>query len=124
MGSVSLHVHPTPSVLPDLVFRVIRIVHLALDLHSTNVLAALPIALFSQTADAWLRAADHSISIRLPHPVNLVTRVARAALVRGQTTVWRVRALARSSVGALACLQAAATPAASSLVSAYASPTS
>ena len=103
MGSVSLHVHPIPSVLPDLVFRVIRIVHLALDLHSTNVLAALPIALFSPTADAWLRAANHSISIRLPRPVNLVTRVARAALDLVQTIVWRVLVQARSYEVVVVC---------------------
>ncbi|KAK7688882.1 hypothetical protein QCA50_007573 [Cerrena zonata] len=96
MGNASLHVHPTLSVLPDLAFRVIQIAHLVLDLHSTNVPAALPVVLFSPAADAFLPAASHSFSIRHHPPVSLVTRAVRAALDLVQTIVWRVLAQARS----------------------------
>lgn len=116
-----LHAHPTLSVPPDLVFHAIQIAHLALDLHSTSVLAALLIALFSPTADAFLPAASHNISIRHRRPVNPVIRVARAALDLVQTIVWRVLAQARSYEEVLVLLVHALLPQASSQDWGYAS---
>lgn len=102
----------------------IQTAQLALAPCSTSAPAVLLTGPSSATDAASRRARNHNSSTLRRPPASRATRVAPVAPGRGQTIVLRAQAPVRSCAEALVFRPAAATRAASSLDSGYASPTS
>lgn len=100
MVSASQVALPTRSVLPALASHAIQTVRVVRALRLINVLAVIPIALSSPTADAFPHAANPNSSTKHhPHarPATLVARVVQDLVL---TIAWHVRVQLKSYVQA------------------------